>query len=850
MKRKKIHHNGVLLLFVFLSAASLHAQTAWFVDGYHGGVYGHYPLWQARFMVEELTKQPDWKICLEIEPETWDTVNVKDADNFKTFREYYETTGRYGRIEFVNPTWAQPYCYNISGESIIRQFYYGMKKIRQYFPNASFDTYSVEEPCFTSSLPQILKGFGYKYGVLRNPNTCWGGYTTAFGKDLVNWIGPDGSSLPAVPRYACEDFSTVNTFSTRSNDNSREFIAACFADGIKFPVGMTFQDAGWNHGPWLEKFIKDFYHPSVYATWTAYIDMIKDKVTPVDWHFSVEDVKPGLVWGAQVLQKIAQQVRVSENKLIMAEKMAAFNCLLNKTPWPTDDFAEAWRTLMLAQHHDCWIVPYNGRPGNTWADKVSRWTDASNRIADTQIAALFDTDEKSSAIRVFNTMGFERTDFVTMTLPETADGVEMVVRDRHGKTLPSQMLTNEQGQSALQFEATVPGMGYAAFELKQQAKHSSRSSVNSVSSGTLTIETDFYSATFDADKGGAITGLLDKKHHRRQLVANGKTLNNLRGYFYQEGQFRGSADQNATVTIEDDGALFIRVKVENRIAENTSLQRITFYKKHPRIDFELRIDWNSQPGIGAYDQSDNYKAEERKKAFYNDEYKLQLLFPFDGLGDRLYKNAPFDVCASQSENTIYHSWDSIKHNVVLNWVDVTNASGDYGVALFTDHTTSYLQTDALPLGLTVQYVGKALWGRNYRVDGPTCIHYALLPHADNWNQADIELSSAAWNEPLIAGRVNSPNDLGRYSFFSLSDKKMLVSSVTMDGDDLLVRFYNTSSEPQKENVTWYFNIRKIDFADLNGNACAEVGMEKKPDGTTVTALQLPPFGFQTVRVRF
>lgn len=30
------------------------SQTAWFSDGYHGGVYAHYPMWQARFTIEKL----------------------------------------------------------------------------------------------------------------------------------------------------------------------------------------------------------------------------------------------------------------------------------------------------------------------------------------------------------------------------------------------------------------------------------------------------------------------------------------------------------------------------------------------------------------------------------------------------------------------------------------------------------------------------------------------------------------------------------------------------------------------------------------------------------------------------
>ena len=161
-----------ILFLAFVSFMGLHSakaqnnqsdnQTAWFTDGYHGGVYGHYPQWQARFMVEKLEEHPDWAINIEIEPETWDTISVTDSENFRAFQAYFEKEGPAGRVEFVNPTWSQPYSYNISGESIIRQFYYGMEKTREYFPSATFLTYAVEEPCFTSSLPQILKGFGYK----------------------------------------------------------------------------------------------------------------------------------------------------------------------------------------------------------------------------------------------------------------------------------------------------------------------------------------------------------------------------------------------------------------------------------------------------------------------------------------------------------------------------------------------------------------------------------------------------------------------------------------------------------------------------------------------------------------
>ena len=131
----------------------------YFVDGYHGGIYGHYPLeWKTRFIVDEMNSHRNWRLGLEIEPETWDSVKSRTPQAYEAFKALMEE----GRMEYTNPTYAQPYCYNISGESLIRQFSYGIAKMHEHFPSMTFTTYSSEEPCFTSCLPAILKGFGFK----------------------------------------------------------------------------------------------------------------------------------------------------------------------------------------------------------------------------------------------------------------------------------------------------------------------------------------------------------------------------------------------------------------------------------------------------------------------------------------------------------------------------------------------------------------------------------------------------------------------------------------------------------------------------------------------------------------
>ena len=391
-------------------------------------------------------------------------------------------------------------------------------------------------------------------------------------------------------------------------------------------------------------------------------------------------------------------------------------------------------------------------------------------------------------------------------------------------------------------------MGYSTYKLKYKNKSQSNSKKIKTTSKKLTIETEYYKAVFDPAQGGTITSLIDKKNGNRELVEKGKQLNNLRVFFYEEEMFRNGSDSKAKVTITDSDEILIKVKVQNEISGHPYSQLITFYKNNPRIDFNLHINWEGQPGIGHYNNDDNYEDTDRNKAFYNDNYKLHIRFPLNEIGKKLYKNAPFDVTKSQLNNTLYSSWDSIKHNVILNWVDLTNQKEDYGVALFTDHTTSYLQTDSLALGLTVQYIGKALWGRNYKVDGPTEINYALLPHSGNWETGEIENASNRWNEPMLARLSNNTQEPSELSILETLGNNLEVTSMVIDEGNLIVRLYNTSSANVSRDVIWNINFEKIEQVDLNGDHISELSSIKKSDGRLQTNISIPQFGFATLRL--
>src|SRR5690348_3205587 len=120
---------GLLLVWHGGVTALLAAPQAYFVDGFHGGVYGHYPPTFTRYIVDTLRQHPDWKLNLEIEPATWDWAQTNTPEDYAEFRQLIANQSATARMEYVNPAYAQSYLWDISGESLIQQFQYGMRTL-------------------------------------------------------------------------------------------------------------------------------------------------------------------------------------------------------------------------------------------------------------------------------------------------------------------------------------------------------------------------------------------------------------------------------------------------------------------------------------------------------------------------------------------------------------------------------------------------------------------------------------------------------------------------------------------------------------------------------------------------
>ncbi|TWR24619.1 glycosyl hydrolase [Mucilaginibacter achroorhodeus] len=837
LKNRKL--KALLTAITLCAGINACAQKAWYIDGYHGGVWGHYPDWNTRFMADMLNKHAFWKINLEIEPETWDRASKIDPQAFADLQSLMkDQSAGSARIEYVNPAYGQPYMYNIDGESIIRQLGYGMQKLRTYFPGISFETYSSEEPCFTNALPGILRSYGFRYASLKNPNTCFGGYTRAFGGELVNWIGPDGSTIITSPRYAIEKLEPNSTWQTIAWNNSPKYIDAARKYGITSPIGMTLQDAGWKGGPFLGK-ADSAGQRNIYTTWRNYFENVTRNDKHTDWKVSQEDILVSLVWGSQVTQQIAQRVRAAENNILTAEKILVINKLSNGTAWPTALVDSAWRTLLLSQHHDCWIVPYNGDKGDTWADKVIKWTGNTNYLANNMVNGT--AASKSDVFTIYNTQGKARAQLVAVAIPLQLRDKNIAVKGASGKLVKSQVV-----KDSVFINASVPAFGFQSYHLRESTIKSEGSIASKLADGKVRLETDLYKLVIDPEKGGSIVSLILKKYNKEMIDKNDRNgFNTLRGNFYNNGGLKKSIDNKADVQIIENGALRSVVQVKGSIAGTAFTQIIRLSQSSPVIDMQVNINWTRNVAVGEDVDRKNYKWTDYKKPFYNDSNKLVTVFPLNLAGQKVYKNAPFEVTESKLNNTFFNSWDGIKNNVILNWVDVTDARGDYGMALLTDHTTSYTHGENFPLGLVTQYSGMGLWGRDYFTDGPTTLHYAIIPHKGDWEKAGIWSTSAGWNEPLKA--VAGSKLAGKQSLVDAGNSGLVLTSATAGSSYVDIRFLNAEGTTGAKNVTVNFKFKAAALVELDGRTVKDLQQIVTTAGARQLHFEVPHMGFRTVR---
>jgi alpha-mannosidase len=853
--------------------------TLYYADGYHGGVRGHMPAGCWRDILNSLRRLPDWKLSLDVEPASWNVLRREDPEAYAEIKAYLDSQPLDARIEIVGDTFSQPYGWAVGGESNIRQLIRGREIIRAHFPNAALQTYAVQEPCWSSCLPQILLSLGFAGAVLKDPGTAWAGYSAGFNADLVNWVGPDGSAIPTVPRYACENLLEV--YETESVEGTSEFSRKCVANGIPHPAGMCFQDLGWAAGPYVsEKFIR-------HVTWREYIHTIANKPTQ-RWPFTMEDILVTLPWGEQTLRAVAQQVRAAENRLLMSEKVAAMAWLERGAPWPGTALQAAWESLLWAEHHDAWITATTREGRQAWAFQVASNTLGAELAANSIIAASAELISKGVGsqlekplgaqwVRVINTLGIERNDLAELTLALDRGTYGIRVFDSTGAEISCQIIQTrgyDSGQhqdaadsagspaqslntATVLFRPRVPALGYASCRVEPigNAVRDAREgnvSAQTEKDGGVVMESDLYRLRFDPVRGGAITSLFAKHLGKEFCPSLSQYLfNEYRGYFIDQKKWRSSAEEQAQITIVESGPLRARVQVNSRVGGCPCQTIVTLIEGQRRIDFRARFVFEQETWIGdPWDIKPEARMSERRRSQNDGRWKLQALFPVSLGNQGIYKNAAYDVCRSRNADTFFQRWDEIKHNIILHWVDVADESRKEGLAIFSDHTTAYTYGPEHPLSLVMGWgwEGGFWWGKR-PLKGVQQVSYSVVAHAGLWDEARISEENSRWNEPLLTQIMDGHPQEGSEtrSLVSVSGGGVELPTLLIQGDDMFIRLFNSEGSVAQRVVSLDSRPVQVDLVELDGRRIEKLQVQQAADGRYEITIALPRFGVRTLR---
>lgn len=846
-------------------------KRLYYFDGYHGGIRGHMPLGAWRDIFEQMKVHPEWCLNIDVEPISWDYLQERDPEAYEEFVGWLKENSQ--RVEIVAGSYAQPYGWVTDGESNIRHLVLGRAVIRRHFPEITVDTYAVQEPCWTSALPQILRQLGYRRASLKNASTAWAGYCAGYPGEFVDWIGPDGTAISTVPRYECEEL--VPVYSTEAVFGTETYVEKCIQNGIPHPVGMYFQDLGWSARPGVSNPEGDSPEYVEYTTIRRYFEQAEGRERP-GWQPGQEIFCGALPWGDRILVRLARQVRRCEVEMLDTERLCAAASLYGMEK-REERLTEAWGHLLMTQHHDGWICASVGEEGEEgWAFRTSAQVYAAEFIYDKLNREAFRCIHESFSVRlgdeaetvtVFHPLARaeKRLIRVEMTAKKGVRG--FAVYDGE-KRIPCQAVASRWYQDGswnagtLLFSAELPALGFKTFKVcplrdayEEPAREDRRFGQGSCGEGELVeirdqekqvlLKNSCLSVIIDLKRGGVITSYYDKVR-QQEIVPEGAAFNEFRGYFIEKGRFCSNTEQPADVQIVENGCVEASVEIHGKIADVPYVLRYGICEDDPKLDVKLCFTFENPTYIGEPHEIPTPEEPEYDphRSYHDGRYRMNAYFPTVFAQKHIDKDCAYDVCRSKLKNTHFQSWTEIKHNILLHWADVTDDR--QGLCVFCDHTTAYIHGEDTSFGLALAwgYDGGYWWGRR-SLQGSHQIHYQLMAHSGNWKEAALWHIGEQFLHQPMARRCLFASERQDGSIFEILSEGVQLGAFYYQNDAYYIRVFHAGETGE---VT--FRLNRNYFREIE---------ETAPDGTSrdrylavdedgVFRDVIPAFGIRTYRL--
>lgn len=766
-----------------------------------------------------MEEYPEYKFMCS-QPQLYEFLKERNPQLYERVKEKV----REGRWEADGSMWLEADCNLTSGESLVRQIFYGKKFFQEEF---GVDCHTVWEPDvfgYSAALPQIMR----KSGITRfvTAKIGWND-TNRMPYDVFRWQGTDGSSVFAYFISTCECDPRHGIYDTT-------YTTYCGPIDAKAVLGtwhrfqqkefddVTMLSYGWGDGgggPTREMLEQQRRLacgvPGIPRTKMA---TLQETLDTIEENFSKNCRELGRTpkWNGELyfeyhrgtltsVPRIKKNNRMAEFALQNGEFFSVLAELFAARSYERQRLEKNWKLLLLNQFHD--ILPGSAIE-KVYSDSDRQFAALFEDLASLQKDALDALCRKivlpkgeDERFAVFNPNGFSAVGTACI------GGKTRVIKE-------------------------VPSFGYKVIGLPRGNCK--------VRIGERTLENESFRLTFD--ETGAILSLRDKRL-RREIVREGERLNVFCAYEdmpYQYDNWEIAPYYRQKEWVLDGKAVFERVEdgdragfaVTKKYGDSTIVQKIFLYDGLDRIDFVTDVDWKEKRQL------------------------LKVRFPFALFIEKATYDIQFgNIERSTSGNT---SWDSARFECLgQKWVDMSE--NNYGVALLNDGKYGFGAEDNV---LTMTVVKSGSFPYAGASDVVPEFTYSLFPHAGDFRRGGVQEAAYILNRGLIVQELPRSSDVAdeprgkggkkggdlpeEFSFVSCEGKGVYIETVKKAevGDGIVLRLFEAFRETKEVVLHFGTEIKEAVLCNLT---------EEEGEALTVSensvAFTIKPFEIVTIKVK-
>jgi len=753
---------------------------------------------------------------LQSTPQLYEFIEEDYPEIFAKIKEKIEC----GRWEITGGMWVEADCNIPSGESLVRQFLFGTRYMKEKFGVDCNILWLPDVFGYSWALPQIIKKSGLKY--FMTTKISWSQFNRPE-YDTFRWRGIDGTEI--LNHFITTPGETEEPFYTYNGVLNPESVQGIWDNYHQKDINNELLlSYGWGDGgggptkEMIEIGNKMQELPGIpevkFSKAEPFFKSLEEK-TKDNPNLPIWDGELYLEYHRGTYTSQAQIKKNNRFSEILYHNVELFSSLtdvlIDDYKYPQKDINDNWKIILRNQFHD--ILPGSSirEVYEDSAEEFDQAMSSGERMLKDSLGELTKNIAlDGEKLVVFNPLSWSRTGWISIPWEEGLS--EKIFISEDGKKLFTKKI-DSQDKKLMIYMPEIPALGYKAFKvIKKEMKEEIIWPIRD----QLIIEKDrienkYYQIRLN--KKGQIISLHDKEF-QREILPKGSKANVFQAFedrpmsfdawdidiYYQEKKY--IIDDLVEIEVEETGPDRGVIRFKWCFLDSVIEQRMIVYADKRRIDFETNVDWHQH------------------------QILLKVAFPANIRSTK----ATYEIQFGNVERPTHWntSWDYAKFETAAQrWADLSERN--YGVSLLNNCKYGY---DIKGHTLRLTLIKSGIEPDPEADQGHHSFTYSLYPHQGDWFEGETTKEAHELNYPLLA-TVSNNKDKGSSLPISCPLVNMKANSVILDtikkaedDNSLILRFYEYGNQWDTVKVELLHRIKNVLECNLVEEEIEEVKFDE------------------------